>query len=112
MTDDGVREAGNRRAEVFVQPETDAKQTIHWFAASDNADLKSLPDLPFLFGLDFRGTEVSETDLGDLKDLKNLGSLDLTFMLGKLVENSSEAVRGCSRPCAAAWLSRCFMSVR
>ena len=57
-----------------------AKRTIVWVRLAQGAtnnDLKKLPAIPFFFGLDLKGTKVSDTWLKEMANLKNLTSVDL-----------------------------------
>jgi internalin A len=62
-----------------TDPQT--KRTTRIFnlpSKTTDADLKGLPNLPFLFGLDLPDTKVTDAGIKELKNLQNLDSLWLT----------------------------------
>jgi Leucine-rich repeat (LRR) protein len=66
------------RYEAKTDPVT--KVVMHTFqmpASARDTDLMNLPNPPFPFALDLRGTEVKDAGLKELKVLKNLSSLNL-----------------------------------
>ena len=63
---------------VEVDPQT--KKTHHVFfmpERTEDKDLKKLPDVPFEFVLSLFGSQVTDTGLKELKELKNLAKLHL-----------------------------------
>src|SRR5262245_29508489 len=75
-----AKDAFAKFGKVFIMEERVGPHTVYVFifpVKFRDEDVKNVPDVPFLFGLDFTDTQLTEAGLKAFANLKNLRSLCL-----------------------------------